>query len=77
MIKTIEAVFDGETFRPAEPIQLAPNTRVKIVIETLLGESEKIGSFLQTAQSLKLDGPADWSENLDEYLYDKEPASDE
>jgi hypothetical protein len=27
------------------------------------------GNFLIVAQSANLDGPPDWSENLDEYLY--------
>jgi hypothetical protein len=34
MTKTIEAVFDGETLRPDEPLGLAPNTRVRLTIET-------------------------------------------
>ena len=29
-------------------------------------------SFLETAESLQLDGPSDWSENLDKYLYGEE-----
>ena len=69
MVKTIEALFDGEAFLPAEPISLKPNTRVKIIIETLLSDEDNVASFLQTAQSLNLDGPPDWSANLDEYLY--------
>lgn len=68
MIKTIEAVFDGEVFFPAEPIALKPNTRVKIIIETLTSDEDEIASFLQTARSLNLNGPVDWSANLDEYL---------
>lgn len=30
MVRTIEALFDGTVFRPAEPIILEPNTRVWI-----------------------------------------------
>jgi hypothetical protein len=70
MTKTIEAVFDGETLRPDEPLELAPNTRVRLTIETL-SPSHVPMSFLQTARSLGLDGPADWSANLEEYLYGK------
>jgi hypothetical protein len=68
MVKTIDAVFDGTVFRPTEEIRLQPNTLVRITIETLPFRQGKT-SFLELARSLNLDGPADWSENLDEYLY--------
>ena len=77
MAQTIEAVFDGKSFFPSAPILLKPNTRVKIIIEPLLSEKDAPASFLQTARSLNLDGPADWSEDLDAYLYDgKAPNND-
>lgn len=69
MIKTIEALFDGTAFRPAEPVALAPNTRVRMTIETIQRPEEEVGSFLGTARTLNLDGPPDWSVNLHEYLY--------
>lgn len=69
MVKTIEAVFDGAVFRPSEPIPLKPNTRVQITIETALPVAEEGLSFLQIARTLNLEGPADWSTNLEEYLY--------
>jgi len=68
MIQTIEAVFDGKSFLPAKPIQLKPNTRVKIIIEPLLPNKAESTSFLKTAQSLNLDGPPDWSENTDNHF---------
>ena len=67
MTKTIEAVFDGTVFRPDEEVGLAPNTRVRITIES--PSQGASSSFLRTARSLKLDGPPDWAENLDQYLY--------
>lgn len=54
--------------RPAKPLTLEPNTRVWIVIETTLPPTT-MRSFLRTARSLNLDGPADWSANLEHYLY--------
>jgi predicted DNA-binding antitoxin AbrB/MazE fold protein len=69
MVKTIEAVFDGTVFRPSEPIPLKPNTRVQITIETALPAPDEGLSFLQVARTLNLDGPPDWSANLEEYLY--------
>ena len=70
MIKTIEAVFDGEALRPDEPLGLAPNTRVRLTIETASPSPAPL-SFLRTARGLGLDGPPDWSANLEEYLYGK------
>ena len=38
-------------------------------------QASKPGSFLDTALTLRLEGPPDWSENLDDYLYgDKKDA---
>ena len=67
MMKTIEATFDGLVFRPIEPVLLEPDTRVKITFKT--EPPAKRRSFLETARSLNLDGPADWSEKFEEYLY--------
>jgi hypothetical protein len=64
MTKTIEAVFDGETIRPDEPLELPPNTRVRVTIESLPATGEA-ASFLHTARNLKLTGPPDWSSNLE------------
>jgi len=69
MTTTLYATFDGEVLRPEEPISLAPNTRVRVVIETEADEALPPTSFLRTAQGLNLDGPPDWSSRLDEYLY--------
>ncbi len=69
MSQTLEAVFDGEMLRPDEPIQLEPNTRVKITIEPAATQRRGAKSFLQTARSLNLQCPSDWSARLDDYLY--------
>lgn len=68
MTKTIEAIFDGVTLRPDEPLELPPNTRVRLTIETP-AVSVMPGSFLRTARGLALSGPSDWSANLEAYLY--------
>ncbi len=69
MNKTIEAVFDGTVFLPDTIVKLEPNTRVEITIRTKVVEAEKPKSFLRVARSLNLEGPKDFSENIDEYLY--------
>jgi predicted DNA-binding antitoxin AbrB/MazE fold protein len=69
MVRIIEAVFDGKVLRPEDPLALEPNTRVRITIESLEPEKDTSASFLDTARSLNLDGPADWAANIDTYLY--------
>lgn len=73
MTKSIEAVFDGVTLRPDEPLELPPNTRVRLTIESLPTPSEA-RSFRRTARNLRLTGPADWSANLETCLYGTNPA---
>ena len=70
MVRTIEAVFDGEVLRPENPLPLEPNTRVRITIETVEPSPKKPKSFLDTARSLNVDGPPDWAMNIEAYLYE-------
>ena len=69
MTKTIQATFDGQVFKPDEPISLAPNTRVQITIRSEEITERPPQSFLQTAEALNLEGPPDWSVRVDDYLY--------
>ena len=66
MGKTLEALYDGSVLRPIEPLTLEPNTRVWIVIEIVPPTTEMPLSFLRTARSLNLDGPSDWSANVED-----------
>ena len=69
MTKTFEATFDGAVFWPDEPVELQPNTRVQIIVMVKPATDHEPKSFLRVARSLRLQGPADWSSRLDEYLY--------
>ena len=69
MVRTIEAIFDGAVLRPETSLALAPNTPVRITIETVEPSPGKARSFLDTARSLNVDGPPDWASNIDDYLY--------
>jgi predicted DNA-binding antitoxin AbrB/MazE fold protein len=69
MTKTLEATYDGEVFRPDEPLELEAQTRVQITIESIHDSKASSQSFLDLAASLNLDGPTDWSENFEHYLY--------
>ncbi len=68
MTRTLEATFDGAVFRPDEPVGLQPNTRVQIIVTVKPAPKHQPKSFLLVARSLRLQGPADWSSRLDEYL---------
>jgi hypothetical protein len=70
--KMIAAVFDGRVFYPTEAIALPVNTRVRLSIEILPPDTQTTVSFLATARSLQLQGPLDWSANIDNYLYSQE-----
>ena len=69
MLRTVGATFDGKVLRPDEPLPIEANTRVRVTVETLEEVTEEPTSFLRTARSLRLNGPADWATNLDDYLY--------
>ncbi len=72
MTKTLNAIYDGKVLRPDEPIELKPNTRVRVTIETVDQSKAKSRSFLRTARSLNLKGPSDWSVRFEDYLYNNE-----
>ena len=71
MTKTLHALYDGKVLKPEEPLDLKPNVRVRITIDDLKKKRAKKRSFLDTARSLKLEGPSDWSIRLEDYLYGK------
>jgi hypothetical protein len=69
MTTTLYATFDGEVLRPESALALTPNTRVRVTIEAGERPLGNAASFLRVAESLDLDGPADWAGRLDHYLY--------
>lgn len=69
MTKTLILKYDGNVFRPEEPVDLSPETRVRAVIEPVERTPGRPGGFLRTTSSLSIDGPPDWSRRLEEYLY--------
>jgi hypothetical protein len=79
MAQVIPATYDGTTFHPDSPVAIPPNTRVLLTVEpvssTPLGR--KNASFIDTALSLRIDGPSDWSSRVDHYLYGDLVASDD
>ena len=69
MSTTLHLIYDGKVFHPEEPVELKPDTRVRVTIEATEPVSPQPRSFLRTARALCLDGPPDWSARIEEYLY--------
>ena len=78
MLQELEAIFDGTALQLEVPLNLAVGTRVRIIVESVLpNEQKQPKTFLQTAKSLELQGEADWSEKIDQYLYGKTVSSND
>jgi hypothetical protein len=70
MNRTLQATFDGQVLRPDEPLELQPNTRVRVTIE-LVDDDERVAWTSFSAQGLA----AAYGEDEPEYSLDqiKEP----
>lgn len=66
MPTTLHAVYDGKALLPEEPLDLQPNTRVRITVEIDPPPRAEPYSFLDMAQELCLEGPPDWSEKIED-----------
>ncbi len=70
MIRTIEAFFDGRVLRPSSAVDLTPNKTYLLSIrdpeaEIVEGDAwDLLESFAGT-----IEGPEDWAEEHDHYLY--------
>ena len=79
MTRTLFAIFDGEVFRPEEPIFLEPNTRVRVFIDEERQQKKKTGEpycSLDAMLAANIDGPPDWSERIHQYLYGEDCRSE-
>ena len=66
---TLHAHFDGKVLRPDEPLDLKPNVRYRITIEDEESIAKQSIWEVLCEFSGKIDGPEDWSEEHDHYLY--------
>ena len=69
MTLIVNATYDGKVLKPETPLELEPNTRVRVTIDAEEKPKGEAYAFFRKARTLKLQGPKDWSERLDEYLY--------
>ncbi len=72
----IRARYDGKTFVPKDNVELPKDTDVTLTVDEEEWEPEE-GRYLffKAARALKLEGPSDWSERYEEYLYPDPPRS--
>lgn len=76
MSQIVEAVYDGSALHPESMLDVKPNTRVRLTVEPLPDiPAGGCKPFLDTARSLNLSGPADWSENFEDQVHDEENQS--
>lgn len=70
MSKTLTAVFDGDVLRPDSPLDLKPNTRYVIIIESV-EQSAASGDAWDVLEAMTgtVEAPSDWSSQHDHYLY--------
>jgi hypothetical protein len=81
MVWTVMATYDGSKFILDEPLPLEPGTRVLLTVHSTVdqhsSDSSPRTSFIDTALSMDLDGPSDWSARIDHYLYGPMVGDDE
>jgi hypothetical protein len=74
-VKQIEVsvIFDGEVFRPQQPLDLQPNTQYLIVVQIPQPENDvnTDGDAWDLLESMigTVKAPPDWSVEHDHYLY--------
>jgi hypothetical protein len=69
MSKTLHVIFDGKVLRPEGPVDLEPNAHYVVTIER--EEQSGTQDLWNVLGSLtgKVEGPEDWSQEHDHYLY--------
>jgi hypothetical protein len=72
MQQTLRVIFDGEVFRPEEPVDLEPNAHYEITVTAVdsvgapNGEARPLRRYAALAQDL---GVTDLAAQHDHYLY--------
>jgi hypothetical protein len=74
---TLHLIYGGKVFHPEEPVELTPDTRVRVTIEATEPVTPEPLSFFRTARALSLTGPPDWSARVEEDLYREATDADE
>jgi len=76
MSVTVDAVFDGQVFRPTDAVNLPANAHYRLTVESLpAAGTGDLAAFLESSAG-SVGGPADWSRQHDHYLYGTPKADD-
>ncbi|MDI6884759.1 MAG: hypothetical protein QMD22_00120 [archaeon] len=67
--KRLHAVFDGKVLRPETAVDLEPNARYLVTIERKEERNEQSLWDVLSTLSGTVEGPEDWSEEHDHYVY--------
>lgn len=67
--KRLHAVFDGKVLKPEAAVDLEPNARYLVTIERKEESGERSLWDVLSEFSGTVEGPEDWSEAHDHYLY--------
>jgi len=70
MTKTVTATYDGYVLRPDSPVDLEPNVRYVIIIQSAFPTTAD-GDAWDALEALTgaIDAPRDWASEHDHYLY--------
>lgn len=69
MTRTVRGVLEGPTvLRLDEPVELPLHVSVEVTIREPSSDERPTSSFLQLAQTLQVEGPADFSERWEGYV---------
>ena len=69
MTKTLHVIFDGKVLRPEKPPDLEPNTHYIVTVESREAPEEKNLWEVLSNLTGTVEGPEDWSQEHDYYLY--------
>lgn len=70
MAITIHAEYNGTAFIPIDSVSLKKNHKYRLIIEETTDENSLTAWDILQNHIGSIEGPEDWSENLDHYLYD-------
>jgi len=69
MAITIDAEYNGTAFIPIDSVSLKKNRKYRLIVEETTDEKNQTAWDILQNHIGSIDGPEDWSENLDHYLY--------